>query len=626
MIAEQRRATNGHSPSDPRPFLNFLAEDDRRMERLAEAIDLAQSMIDPMEAYRDGDETWLPMGSGFTGGGTTGPSGNMRLGLLTSGFDSELELSMARDEMRYLAGTNPFAINAHENRISYIVGDGHTYDVAVKHTRAMKRAKKAQKAAERAKEQAENDRLRKAQFGLAGEGVDDLPPPPKNGTKDGAADDVDAEAEAAESAADQAQEIVDSFVDENDWHARQQETVYRLDRDGEVFLRLFPGADGMLRVRFVEPGHVTTPMEKMNDPTVRFGIQFDPEDAETALGYWIKGEYVEAQFIQHRKASTVDRTTPRGVPLMFGVRQYLRRAAKNVLNISAKIDVISAIALIRKHAGTKAGVGSTVSSTAQYQQVDARSGQTTYARRFTPGTILDAPNTVEYEAPSVDGVDQLAAGVALNLRTIASRLVMPEFMLTSDASNANYASTMVAEGPSVKSFERLQKRQSCWDVELLWKAMEAGGMGDAVEQKKKFEIRVGMPTIISRDDKAKAEENKIYFDDGILSPQEWASQIGIDYEKNQAEIEEHEAAGRTYKPGQAPPSPFGLAGGGSPFGGGDGTGDNPDDNSDDKNSPPSRKPSDAANRMAALKGNLERAESVEAAMAMLKEFAEAMGG
>ena len=72
MIAEQRRATNGHSPSDPRPFLNFLAEDDRRMERLAEAIDLAQSMIDPMEAYRDGNETWLPMGSGFTGGGTTG--------------------------------------------------------------------------------------------------------------------------------------------------------------------------------------------------------------------------------------------------------------------------------------------------------------------------------------------------------------------------------------------------------------------------------------------------------------------------------------------------------------------------------------------------------------------------
>ena len=42
------------------------------------------------------------------------------------------------------------------------------------------------------------------------------------------------------------------------------------------------------------------------------------------------------------------------------------------------------------------------------------------------------------------------------LRAIAARLVMPEFMFTSDASNANYASTMVAEGPAVRMFERLQ--------------------------------------------------------------------------------------------------------------------------------------------------------------------------
>ena len=33
---------------------------------------------------------------------------------------------------------------------------------------------------------------------------------------------------------------------------------------------------------------------------------------------------------------------------------------------------------------------------------------------------------------------------------------MPEFMFTSDASNANYSSTLVAEGPAVKMFERLQ--------------------------------------------------------------------------------------------------------------------------------------------------------------------------
>jgi hypothetical protein len=603
MIAEAK---------NPGLFLNMLAEEDRRMEKLAEALDLAAQMVDPMDAYRHGDETWLPMGAGFTGGGSLSRSGNMNLGLLTSGFDDELQLAMARDEMRYLAGTNPYAINAHENRVSYIVGDGHTYDFAVKQTKADQRAKKAKKKAERAKELAEKERAAKEQFGLAGEG--ELPPGDKTALdKLPSADEPDTSAD--DDAVDAIQEAADTFLDENDWHNRQQEIVFRLDRDGEVFLRLFPGTDGILRVRFVEPGHVATPTEKAGDKNVRFGILFDEEDAETPLGYWIKGELVDAKFIQHRKAN-VDRTSPRGVPLMFGVRQYLRRAAKNVLNISAKIDVISAIALIRKHSGKRNGVGSTVASTAQYQTTDPRNNQTVYARRFTPGTILDAPDTVEYEAPHVDGVDQLAAGVALNLRCIASRLVMPEFMLTSDASNANYASTMVAEGPSVKSFERLQKRQSCWDTDLIWLAVEAAGCGEAKELKKKFEVRVGMPTIISRDDLKKAQENEILYLNGVMSTQEWSAQSTLDYEKNQSEIEEHEEMGRAYKPGQAAPPAFG----GSPFGGGN-------QETDDEGNPlPSRKPSDAANRMAALKGNLEKAESVEAALSMLREFAESIGG
>ena len=44
---------------------------------------------------------------------------------------------------------------------------------------------------------------------------------------------------------------------------------------------------------------------------------------------------------------------------------------------------------------------------------------------------------------------------------------MPEFMLTSDASNANYSSTMVAEGPAVKMFDRLQHEMLGDDIELL---------------------------------------------------------------------------------------------------------------------------------------------------------------
>ena len=63
---------------------------------------------------------------------------------------------------------------------------------------------------------------------------------------------------------------------------------------------------------------------------------------------------------------------------------------------------------------------------------------------------------------------------------------MPEFMLTSDASNANYSSTMVAEGPAVKMFDRLQHDMIEDDLELLLRvvgrAVEAGRLpADALE-------------------------------------------------------------------------------------------------------------------------------------------------
>ena len=110
-----------------------------------------------------------------------------------------------------------------------------------------------------------------------------------------------------------------------------------------------------------------------------------------------------------------------------------------------------------------------------------------------------------------------------------------------------------------------------------------------------------------------------------MSPQEWSSQAGLDYEKNQGEIEEHEAAGRTYNPGQAPPSPFGLAGMGGMGGGGDSNDPNDDDNDDGK-TPSPRKSSDAANRMAAMREQLESAASVEEALRLCRELAETIGG
>ena len=64
-------------------------------------------------------------------------------------------------------------------------------------------------------------------------------------------------------------------------------------------------------------------------------------------------------------------------------------------------------------------------------------------------------------------------GCRNSLWAIASRLVMPEFMLTSDASNANYASTMVAEGPAMRMFARLQADLVNDDLDVMWRVVQA---------------------------------------------------------------------------------------------------------------------------------------------------------
>ena len=50
---------------------------------------------------------------------------------------------------------------------------------------------------------------------------------------------------------------------------------------------------------------------------------------------------------------------------------------------------------------------------------------------------------------------------------------MPEFMLTSDASNANYASTMVAEGPAMRMFARLQADLVNDDLDVMSRVVQA---------------------------------------------------------------------------------------------------------------------------------------------------------
>ncbi len=115
------QSANFTQPIDTNPRIDHLER------RLLEAFDeLWDNFVDPAEANYDVDGMrWRPpVGQVFNpsrgGGAPLAP------------FAGEEQLAEIRMQCRALAVENEFAINGHENRISYIVGSGHSYRVMAK--------------------------------------------------------------------------------------------------------------------------------------------------------------------------------------------------------------------------------------------------------------------------------------------------------------------------------------------------------------------------------------------------------------------------------------------------------------------------------------------------------------
>ena len=130
----------------------------------------------------------------------------------------------------------------------------------------------------------------------------------------------------------------------------------------------------------------------------------------------------------------------------------------------------------------------------------------------------------EYEFPAA-AIDagRYVAVLQAELRAIASRLVMPEFMLTSDASNANYSSTMVAEGPAVRMFERLQHEMIEDDVRVMWRvvrgAVDSGRLPR--EALASVDIQGLPPTLAVRDRLKEAQADRILVQSAPCRSRPW---------------------------------------------------------------------------------------------------------
>ncbi len=365
----------------------------------------------------------------------------------------------------------------------------------------------------------------------------------------------------AETVADQVNDWWKLWSKYNKWACKQREIVERGCLDGEIFLRWAERKE-ILCVRFLEPEDINDPEATTKWP---LGIKYDPDDVEDVEAYaWSPGneeagsvatvvkDWLTPKDVQHLiwfGTKSMVRGIPPYIPILHRVKQYDGWLTDRlVLN-----KIRSRIALIRKHLGAAPSQikafadatkdGDTKRSAKTGDRMDRR-------RMFKAGTVLDTTGQTEYEflSPNVQASDVRYDGRNV-LLAIATGTGQSEVMATSDASNANFASTWIAEAPPVKEYDGQQgflveEFEVVWHRVMIW-GQEHGKIPASPDRDDElgysgYPVEIEPPMLVTRNRKEDTESNSKMFAAAALSRKTWMMRDGLDPEQEQANIEEEE--------------------------------------------------------------------------------------
>lgn len=390
----------------------------------------------------------------------------------------------------------------------------------------------------------------------------------------------------------------------NNMHERQFEIVKRYFRDGEVYLIYFSkdkGGNNTWRstVRFLDPIDIRfsgeeLPLGYLTDKTNQ-GVTFDPDDAERPLEYFVRNrnqpeklDRYSADIIQRKRFPLADMDQARGESFLQQAMPYFTQFKQWLENRIVLNKLRTAIVMIQEIDGTSADIARVANSLPSSPRAKSGDNKSVNIR---PGTIYRANPGVKLrmDAPNINASDVKDDGRAIILQ-ICAATGLPEYMF-GDASNANYASSLVSESPTVKEIEYHQTM-----LEGFWKdmfrrvikaAVDAGklqepadedvfakfpngaadlseqddGEGEEGDEKNEtaqddaeetdnyqetereifYGCDVEWPTIVHRDPQQEAAALSVYRQQGWISDETAASKIGLDYNeevRKQRKIEE----------------------------------------------------------------------------------------
>jgi hypothetical protein len=364
----------------------------------------------------------------------------------------------------------------------------------------------------------------------------------------------------------EAQYFIDRFAELNDLAEIERETVWRLDRDGDAFVRLFEG-DGIPEVEFVAPERVKPPADSKarlarageilkgyDDCRDDWGVIHDRRNRKRVRGYWVEeddGEpvVVPASEICHCKLNTTSEW-PRGWPTFEPVRRSLIRAEELLVAMTATGKARAKIALITTIPGwTREKADALVARlTSKYQDQpsgEAPKEESVEELPYGAHVRVREGTTVSFPPPGL-GAGELVEAIQSNLRTAGARLRMPEWMFSGMA-DQKYSNAFVVEAPSLKMFKGLQGRvtqflgsgRMAGRASVVWKALRMaalrGWLNPAVLRA--VAVKVTAPSLESRDKQAEASANSTYINLNVKSRETVQEEIGLDPQSENPRIE-----------------------------------------------------------------------------------------
>lgn len=342
----------------------------------------------------------------------------------------------------------------------------------------------------------------------------------------------------------QYQQAIDDWLDEQQWPEREQECYTCKVVDGEFFLWVTMRA-GKVTVRRLEPEHIQNPEGKTYLDGWYLGVKIDLKDAETPLAYGYKPDGVAWQEIPtkqiiHFKAN-VTRNVSRGISDFYPVTDDLKSISQLLDNIRDGAMARAEIAYMWsvKNA-TPAAISAFADDKADRSWQNSVTRKTELSKGQRSGKAVAHGDNVEFTTMPQGDVEGSVAALQASLRMVGNRFCMPEYMVSADASNANYSSTQMAGTPFVRKVEIEQSLLKRPFKQILTMVMEQAVVKGIIPTsefaKLDIEIECGSPVI--EDEYQQAQMFDIMRRNGVISPQKWCMAKGLDYEEVQRDLNE----------------------------------------------------------------------------------------